>query len=61
MMVGDRLETDGDFAAELKVDFGLVRSGVTPADREVEPRPAYDAPDLAALVDRYLARGPVTG
>jgi 4-nitrophenyl phosphatase len=61
MMVGDRLETDGDFAAELAVDFGLVRSGVTPAGREVEPPPAYDAPDLAALVDRYLARAPVTG
>ena len=61
MMVGDRLETDGDFAAELAVDFGLVRSGVTSPGREVEPPPAYDAPDLAALVDRYLARAPVTG
>jgi ribonucleotide monophosphatase NagD (HAD superfamily) len=61
IMVGDRLETDGDFAAQLKVDFGLVRSGVTPPDRDVEPQPAYDAPDLAALVDRYLARAPVTG
>ncbi len=61
MMVGDRLETDGDFAAELDVDFGLVRSGVTLPGRDVEPPPAYDAPDLAALVDRYLARAPVTG
>ena len=61
MMVGDRLETDGDFAAALGVDFGLVRSGVTPAAREIAPPPAYDAPDLAALVDRYLARAPVTG
>ena len=61
MMVGDRLETDGDFAAELDVDFGLVRSGVTPPGREVQPPPAYDAPDLAALVDRYLARATVTG
>ena len=34
MMVGDRLETDGDFAAELDVDFGLVRSGVTLAGRD---------------------------
>ena len=56
MMVGDRLETDGDFAAELAVDFGLVRSGVTSPGRDVEPPPAYDAPDLAALVDRFLAR-----
>ena len=43
MMVGDRLETDGDFAAALDVDFGLVRSGVTRPGREVEPAPAYDA------------------
>ena len=61
MMVGDRLETDGDFAAELAVDFGLVRSGVTSPGRDVEPPPTYDAPDLAALVDRFLARAPVTG
>jgi len=59
--VGDGLETNGDFAAELDVDFGLVRSGVTPPGREVQPPPAYDAPDLAALVDRYLARATVTG
>lgn len=61
MMVGDRLETDGDFASTLDVDFGLVRSGVTLPGRDVEPPPAYDAPDLAALVDRYLNRAPVTG
>jgi len=59
MMVGDRLETDGDFATQLKVDFGLVRTGVTEPGRVVEPAPAYDAPDLAALVDTYLSRTPV--
>ena len=44
MMVGDRPETDGDFAAELGVDFGLVRSGVTPPGRDVEPPPASTRP-----------------
>jgi 4-nitrophenyl phosphatase len=59
LMVGDRLETDGAFATQLKIDFGLVRTGVTGAGRVVDPAPAYDAPDLAALVDAYLARSPV--
>jgi glycerol-1-phosphatase len=61
MMVGDRLETDGDFAAQLAIDFGLVRTGVTSPSRVVEPPPAYDAPDLAALVERYLESAAVAG
>jgi HAD superfamily hydrolase (TIGR01450 family) len=54
VMVGDRQETDGDFAAQLGVPFALVRSGVTPPGAVVEPAPAFDAPDLAALVDDLL-------
>ena len=54
-MIGDRQETDGDFAGRLGVRFGLVRSGVTPSGAVVDPPPAFDAPDLAALVDLLLA------
>jgi ribonucleotide monophosphatase NagD (HAD superfamily) len=60
-MVGDRLETDGAFATQLKVDFGLVRTGVTDPGRVVDPPPTFDAPDLAALVDAYLARASAEG
>ena len=55
IMIGDRLETDGAFATELGIGFGLVRSGVTPASQVVDPPPAIDAADLAALVDQLLA------
>ena len=55
VMIGDRQETDGDFAGRLGVRFGLVRSGVTPSGAVVDPPPAFDAPDLAALVDLLLA------
>ena len=58
VMVGDRPETDGDFATRLGVRFGLVRTGVTPAGATVTPIPAIDAPDLAQLVAR-LGSGPV--
>jgi glycerol 3-phosphatase-2 len=54
-MVGDRPETDGDFAARLGVRFALVRTGVTAAGVAVRPAPALDSPDLAALVDHLLA------
>ena len=54
VMIGDRQETDGDFAGRLGVRFGLVRSGVTPSGAVVDPPPAFDAPDLAALVDLLL-------
>jgi 4-nitrophenyl phosphatase len=56
VMVGDRPETDGDFAAQLGIAFALVRSGVTPPGVAVEPVPAFDAPDLAALVEDLLTR-----
>jgi 4-nitrophenyl phosphatase len=56
IMIGDRLETDGDFARQLGIDFGLVRSGVTLPATVVDPPPALDAADLAGLVDALLAR-----
>jgi HAD superfamily hydrolase (TIGR01450 family) len=55
MMVGDRPETDGAFAAELGYRFGLVLTGVTgPDDLPVEPSPDLLATDLAALVATVL-------
>jgi 4-nitrophenyl phosphatase len=56
VMVGDRQETDGDFARRLGIRFGLVRSGVTAPGATVDPVPAFDAADLAALVDQLLAQ-----
>jgi 4-nitrophenyl phosphatase len=56
VMVGDRQETDGDFAAQLGIAFALVRSGVTAPGVVIEPAPAFDAPDLAAVVDALLIR-----
>ena len=54
LMIGDRLETDGDFARRLDIAFALVRSGVTPGTAVVDPPPMYDAPDLARLVDQLV-------
>lgn len=54
MMVGDRPETDGEFAVALGYDFGLVLSGVTTDPAGVEPRPAAVAADLASLVAASL-------
>jgi len=59
-MVGDRPETDGDFATRLGVRFALVRSGVTPPGVKVTPTPALDAPDLAGLADQLLDEPLVT-
>jgi 4-nitrophenyl phosphatase len=51
LMVGDRPSTDGRFATELGVPFGLVLSGVTPAEAPpTEPAPDRVASDLAAMV-----------
>jgi 4-nitrophenyl phosphatase len=55
VVIGDRPETDGDFARRLGVRFGLVRSGVTAPGAIVEPAPALDALDLATMVDRLLS------
>lgn len=55
IMVGDRPDTDGQFAVELGYRFGLVLSGVTvEADLPVSPAPEVVAADLAALVDRWI-------
>ncbi|HEV8065363.1 MAG TPA: HAD-IIA family hydrolase [Acidimicrobiales bacterium] len=54
-VVGDRPSTDGRFAAELGVAFGLVLSGVTPPDHgPIEPEPDAEADDLATLVEHLL-------
>jgi len=58
IMVGDRPSTDGRFAAELGLPFGLVLSGVTSAEQAaaLEPAPAHVAADLSALVDQANGR-----
>ncbi len=56
VMVGDRADTDGAFAAAIGAPFGLVLSGSTGrADLPIDPPPAYVADDLAQLVDQRLA------
>jgi glycerol 3-phosphatase-2 len=55
VLVGDRPDTDGLFAAAIEARFALVLSGVTvAADLPVEPRPELIGPDLAAIVDQFL-------
>ncbi|MEL6892653.1 MAG: HAD hydrolase-like protein, partial [Actinomycetota bacterium] len=55
LMVGDRFDTDGAFAATLDCPFALVRSGVVragdplPGDAPIRPR--FDVADLGALAD----------
>jgi glycerol 3-phosphatase-2 len=52
VMVGDRADTDGQFAAAVGAPFALVLSGSTKrSDLPVEPEPALVADDLAAVVD----------
>ena len=49
-MVGDRPDTDGQFARTLGCRFGLVLSGVTQrADLPVTPAPDLVGDDLADL------------
>ncbi len=51
IVVGDRPSTDGALARRLGVRFALVLSGVTsPGHDPVDPRPDFEATDLAALV-----------
>ena len=49
--------TDGLLAAELDFDFGLVLSGVTPADQvdTCDPSPDVVASDLKAMVEAALS------
>ncbi len=57
IVVGDRPDTDGRFAATLGYRFGLVLSGVTTAgDLPVEPVPEVVAADLSDLVQEVLGR-----
>jgi 4-nitrophenyl phosphatase len=59
IVVGDRPDTDGRFAAAVGYRFGLVLSGVTAAgDLPVEPAPDAVAADLAGLVDDLLRPPP---
>jgi 4-nitrophenyl phosphatase len=51
VMVGDRLDTDGEFAGTLGCRFALVYTGVVRPGTVVEPRPAFVSADLAALAD----------
>jgi len=56
IMVGDRPETDGRFAAAMGYRFGLVLTGVTRRqDLPVEPEPAWVADSVAQLVPEILA------
>jgi 4-nitrophenyl phosphatase len=59
VMVGDRPDTDGRFAAALGYPFALVLSGVSASADRVDPAPAHVAADLAELVERHLAQGAV--
>ena len=54
LMIGDRPETDGRFAARLGCRFALVRSGVTPIGAAVADPVDLDAVDLAAVVGQLL-------
>ena len=56
VVVGDRAETDGDFAARVGAPFALVLTGVTRrSDLPVQPHPAVVADDLAGAVAAILA------
>lgn len=55
IVVGDRPDTDGEFARSLGYRFGLVFSGVTDADDlPVQPEPDEVAVDLLAMVRAAL-------
>lgn len=58
IVVGDRPDTDGRFAAALDYPFALVLTGVVKPNEvgTVDPQPDEVAPDLATLVDRTLSR-----
>jgi 4-nitrophenyl phosphatase len=54
VMVGDRPDTDGLFAARLGCRFALVWSGVTSPGDVVDPRPDLDGADLSEIADHLL-------
>jgi HAD superfamily hydrolase (TIGR01450 family) len=56
VVVGDRAETDGDFAGRVGAPFVLVLTGVTKReDLPITPAPALVAEDLASAVPAFLA------
>ena len=55
VMVGDRPDTDGRFAATLGCRYAHVWSGVTVAGTVVEPSPWLEGQNLAAIVAQLLA------
>ena len=58
VMVGDRSETDGEFARGLGAAFVMVRSGVTSPSASVIPTPDFDGPDLLSVVAEVLGVTP---
>lgn len=58
IMIGDRGDTDGDFAVRLGVRFGLVLSGVVrPEDLPIRPNPDLIAADFLQMSELLLAEG----
>jgi 4-nitrophenyl phosphatase len=56
VVVGDRADTDGGFAARIGSPFALVLTGVTKrSDLPVDPEPAQIGDDLAQIVSRHLS------
>ena len=55
LMVGDRWDTDGAFAAAVGCRFALVRSGVSAPGTDAGGHVDVDLADLAAVADRVLA------
>lgn len=57
LMIGDRVDTDGLFAARLGCRFALVRSGVTPEESTVGAQlaVAIDVADLAAVAAHLVS------
>jgi ribonucleotide monophosphatase NagD (HAD superfamily) len=56
--VGDRVDTDGLFAAATRSRFALVLTGVTSrSDLPVSPAPDIVGDDLAAVVGHELGHG----
>jgi len=59
VMVGDRLDTDGAFAATIGCPFALVRSGVTAPGQPLDldrfglSEPATDVTNLASFADEF--------
>jgi HAD superfamily hydrolase (TIGR01450 family) len=58
VMIGDRGDTDGEFAVRLGARFGLVLSGVVrPTDLPIKPTPDLIADDLRQMSKVLLAEG----